>query len=168
PAVFQWKSRHVWWFLCWSYADVGSHRPPASSGRNLPRSDREQLSRRMDLSGRRVRTMVQPVMDLGTRARHLQSQGTTQQQPDEGNVEAATIDLPALRSSCFRIRLDRRACSVFSRLAGSSQLRRLLEKVVNRRTFLGYTSTFTSPRRLVRHFSGRLAPQLSRNESSRW
>src|SRR5689334_11477760 len=143
PALFQRESRHVWWLLCWSYADVGCHRPPASSRGNLPGSDGEQLPRRMDLSGRRVRTMVQRVMDLGTRARYVQSQGATQHQRDERNLEAATLGLPALRSTCFRVRLHRCACSVFYRLALSSQLRRLLEKVVNRRTFLGYTSAFT-------------------------
>src|SRR5215467_435810 len=168
PALFQRESRHVWWLLCWSYADVGGHRPPATSRGNLPGSDSEQLPRRVDLSRRRVRTMVQRVMDLGTRARYVQSQGATQHQRDERNLEAATLGLPALRSSCFRLRLDCHACSLLSRLAGSSQLRRLLEKMVNRRTFLGHTSAFTSYRRLVRHFSGWLAPQLPRNESARW
>ena len=63
-ALLQWESGHVGRVVCRSHPDAGGHCAPAAPGWHLPGRHREQLSRWVDLPGRRIRAMVRSIMDI--------------------------------------------------------------------------------------------------------
>ncbi len=69
--VLEREGGYVGRLLCGRHPDACRHRAPAAPGRHLPGGDRQQLSRRMDVSGRRLRAMVQPVLDVRVGSRHF-------------------------------------------------------------------------------------------------
>ena len=71
-SLLQRQGRHVRRLLRRRHADARRHRPSAASRRHLSRRHRQQLSRKLDLPGRRVRAVVQRVVDLRPRAGHPQ------------------------------------------------------------------------------------------------
>ena len=87
------QGRHVGRLVCGRHADAGGHRSSAAPGGHLPRGYRQQLSRELDLPGRRIRAMVQPIVDVGAGPRHTQSHCSQQYQRSWRNVETATGQL---------------------------------------------------------------------------
>ena len=147
--------------------------PPSASGRHLPRRHRQQLPRELDLPGRRVRTVVQRVLDLRPRAGHVQSRRPTQ----STNALAAAMSLPLTQLPAFSTRPachDRSPTSpatfapYFLDWLATSHLRRLLEAVVHRREL---SPNIQVPALTIAAwydiFLGRLAAQLHRPQSAR-
>src|SRR5450755_904521 len=132
-ALLQWKSWNVRRFLCRSYAALGSHCPPSSFSRNLSLCHGEQLSRRLDLPKRCVRTVVQRVLDVRLDAGHPESSGKKEH---ERNGWCTNTPLDSLSAAqCARIaggsRSDQDSRALLPRLAGSPHLRRLLAALVH-------------------------------------
>ena len=73
-SLFQWQSWHVGRLICRRHANARRHRPSSAPGGHLPDRYRQQLSRWLDLSRRRVRTMVQRILDFRLGARHADPQ----------------------------------------------------------------------------------------------
>ena len=82
------KGRHVRRLLRRRDTDAHRDRPSSASRRHLPRRDGQQLPRELDVSGRRVPAVVQPVVDVGPRAGHVRAPDRRTQQRDEGRVAA--------------------------------------------------------------------------------
>src|SRR5205807_2703665 len=61
-ALFEWESRDVWRVVRRSDAISGGDCEATAPGRDLSNRDGVELSRRVDLSGRRVRAVVQRVV----------------------------------------------------------------------------------------------------------
>ncbi len=69
-SLLQRKSRHVRRQLRRRHANARRHHQSAAPRRHLPDRHLQQLSRKLDLSGRRLRAMVQSILDDRPRARH--------------------------------------------------------------------------------------------------
>ena len=92
-ALLQRQGGHVGRIVCGRHADAGSDRSSAAPGGHLPRGYGQQLSRKLDLPGGRIRAMVQPVLDFGPGPGHVQSQRSQQYQCSPRNVETAAGQL---------------------------------------------------------------------------
>ena len=79
--------------------------PPASR-RNLPGRHRQQLSRWMDVSRRRVRAVVQRIVDVRSGARHAEPVCSTADQCAERNLETSAYRISAVSFAAifFQIR----------------------------------------------------------------
>src|SRR5690242_5094219 len=101
-------------------------------------------------------------MDFGTGDEHVRPHAGAQRERDERNLEAAVDGVSAVyvSASVGGPDFERVAGAVFSRLAGASELRRLLEAGFDRRAFWGHHGPGSAHRRVVRPLSGRLAAQL--------
>ena len=91
------QGRHVRRLLRRSHADACLHRPSSASRRHLPRCHRQQLPRKLDLPGRRVRAVVQRVLDLRPRAGHLQPQCPPKHQRARRQHRPAPDAIPSLQ-----------------------------------------------------------------------
>src|SRR5258708_5629679 len=69
-AVREWQGGNVWRLVRGSNAISGGHRQATAPCGHLPQCHRVELSRRLDVPGRRVRTMVQRVLEHGTSDEH--------------------------------------------------------------------------------------------------
>ena len=101
-AVLERQGRNVRRLVRRRHPDAGGHRPSAAPRRHLPRRDGQQLPLELDVPGRRVRAVVQPVVDVGPGAGHARPQHAAPHGRDEGHVAAAARQLPAVQSACRR------------------------------------------------------------------
>src|ERR1700674_798953 len=119
-SVFRRKGRDVRWLL--RRRDAVSRRDcqSASSGGNFPRRYGVQLSRRLDLSGRRVRAMVRQIVDDGTGGKHHGPPRTIGWRRARLDTKAAIMVLSRARST-----FGGGTGSLFYRLAGAPEILRL-------------------------------------------
>src|SRR5437667_5060323 len=125
-AVFQREGGNVWRFLCWRDSNAGRHGTASAPGRNFSCRDRFQLSRWMDVPGRRLRTVVQRILDVRAGTKYSST-------PCAEKYKRFALDgeTAALQLSGSRTRHGRRLGILFSGLAATSNLRRLLESMVH-------------------------------------
>src|SRR5260370_6231777 len=116
-SVFQRKGRDVRWLLRRRDAVSRGDCQSASSGGNFPRRYRVQLSRRLDLSGRRVRAMVRRIVDDGTGRKHHGTPRTIGRRRARLDTKAAIMVLSRARNS-----FGGGTGSLFHRLAGAPEL----------------------------------------------
>src|ERR1700719_455145 len=116
-SVFQREGRDVRWLL--RRRDAVSRRDfqSTSSGGNFPRRYGVQLSRRLDLSGRRVRAMVRRIVDDGSGGKHYGTPRTIGRRRAQLDTKAAIMVLPCARSA-----FGGGTGSLFYRLAGAPEL----------------------------------------------
>src|SRR5215469_6422150 len=116
-SVFQRKGWYVRWLL--RRRDAVSRRDcqSASSVGNFPGCYGVQLSRRLDLSGRRVRAMVRRIMDDGTGGKHHGTPRAIGRRSTRLDPKAAVVVLSRARST-----FGGGTGSLFHRLAGASEL----------------------------------------------
>ena len=114
-------------------ADARGDRPSSAPRGHLSSCDGQQLPRELDLPGRRLPAVVQPVVDLWPRARHVRAPDRRTQQRHEGRVATPARHLPAVQPAGRRKDpgCDGNARPVLSRLARASERGRLLETVVD-------------------------------------
>jgi len=127
----------------------------AASAGHLPGGDGVELSRRLDVSGRGVRAVVRRIVDDGTGDEHNAAPRGIERQPAaSGRTFCRSHPIPRSRPSVEK------APRLTSKMAGASELRRLLEAVGNRRALQADSRAGIFDRRLVRHFSWRIAAEL--------
>src|SRR5437660_12143185 len=121
-SLFEWEGGDVWRIVRGGDAIPGGHCEAAALGGGLPERNGLELSRRLDLSGRSFRAMVQRI--VGDRA------------GDEHDAAARRISRQRARmDKNFAVARISRAGSagsggfgaLFHRLAGASEFRRVLE-----------------------------------------
>ena len=134
-ALFERQGRDVRRVVRRRDADAGGHRASAAPRRNLPRRHGQQLPLELDVSGRRVRAVVQPVVDVGARAGHVRPQHARQAR----NALKGMWQLPLGSFPLFNPPADGRPPEATATLApyyldwlAHPELRRLLEAVVDR------------------------------------
>src|SRR5260370_8757325 len=99
--------------------------------------------------------MVCQIMESGTGDEHDAAAGAIRAESSGMDGEAAADDV-----SCAGGAADGGSCVLFRGLAGASELRRILEAVVDRRSLRANPSAGLQSRCVVRHFSGRNAAEL--------
>src|ERR1700730_18142482 len=116
-SVFKRRGRDVRWLL--RRRDAVSRRDcqSASSGGNFPRRYGVQLSRRLDLSGWRVRAMVRRIVDDRTGGKHHGTPRTIGRRRAGLDTKAAIMVLSRARST-----FGGGTGSLFHRLAGAPKL----------------------------------------------
>src|SRR5579859_677362 len=124
-ALHEWKSRNVWRVVRRSNADAcGNHAAAALNG-DLPDGDCVELSRKLDVPGRSVRTVVQPIVDFGACGEYGNAAVERIEDGNRRQEHAAADRVSGDEDGCERAR------AVLPRLASASEFRRLLEAVVD-------------------------------------
>src|SRR5258707_7823827 len=99
--------------------------------------------------------MVYRIMEHGTGNKHDAAAGEIRTKSSGMDGEAAADDV-----SCAGGAADGGSCVLFRGLAGASELRRILEAVVDRESLRANPGPGFQSGRVVRHFSGRNAAEL--------
>src|SRR6266404_1437522 len=99
--------------------------------------------------------MVYRIMEHGTGNKHDAAAGAIRTESGGMDGEAAADDV-----SCAGGAADGGSCVLFRGLAGASELRRILEAVVDRESLRANPGAGFQSGRVVRHFSGRNAAEL--------
>src|SRR5215467_5645534 len=116
-SLFEWKSRDVWRVICRCDADACGASKTAPFDGDLSDGDGFELSRELDVSRRRIRTVVQPIMEFRAGGKHGNAALEQFEDGDGWNEHIAAYKL---------FRAEARGAgsrSVLSRLAGASELR---------------------------------------------
>src|ERR1700675_2154090 len=124
-ALFEWKSGDVWRVVRGRDAVSCGDRQAAPFGGDLSDSDGVELSRWVDVSGRGVRAVVQRIMEHRTGDEH-DAAARRREQRTCGDEDFAADGLCRARCS-----FDDGDCALLQGLAGASELRRVLETVVD-------------------------------------
>src|SRR5215510_4682975 len=123
-ALLQRQGWNGWRFLRRRHADADGDCTSAAPGWYLPGGDREQLSRRVDVSGGSFRAMVQRVMDVRSCPGHAEPFRSQKHKRTGRHVDAPADELPAFSVTRLGVGcgINSFAGSVLRRMAGSSQL----------------------------------------------
>src|SRR2546423_13271447 len=121
-SLFERQSGNVGRIVRWCDADAGSNRASAAPGRNLSGGDQFELSRQLDISRRGVRTMVQPIVEFGAGAGHLEPQSDEEHECGQWYVDVAVVDVSALSGERVRWKIRGVARALLPGLAGASEL----------------------------------------------
>src|SRR5882724_8020275 len=124
-AVFQWKSRNVRRVICRRDTDARSSDETAASCGDLSHGDGFELSRELDVSGRSVRTVVQPILDFRTGGKYGNAAVERIEDRDRWHEDSAAGGISGDEGGCEW------AGALLSGLAGASEFRRVLETVVD-------------------------------------
>src|SRR2546430_2207005 len=124
-AVYERKSGDVRRFICRRDTNAGSADEAAASCGDLSNGDGFELSRELDVSGRRVRTVVQPIVDFRTGGKYGNAAVERIEDRDRWHEDSAADGISGDEGGCEW------AGALLSGLAGASQFRRVLETVVD-------------------------------------
>src|SRR5437762_12785598 len=124
-AIYERKSWNVRRVVCWGDADVGGADKATAFGGYLSHGDGVKLSRQLDVSGRRVRTVVQPIVDLRTGGKYGNAAVERIEDRDRWHEDSAADGISGDEGGCEW------AGALLSGLAGASEFRRVLETVVD-------------------------------------
>src|SRR5882757_24164 len=124
-AVFQWKSGNVRRVICRRDTNVSSSDEAAASCGDLSNGDGFELSRELDVSGRRVRTVVQPIVDFRTGGKYGNAAVERIGDRDRWHEDSAADGISGDEGGCEW------AGALLSGLVGASEFRRVLETVVD-------------------------------------
>src|SRR2546423_1220518 len=126
-ALLKWKGGNVWRLVRGRDAISGGDCEAAAPGRNLSERDGVELSRRLDLSGRGVRAVVQRIVVHGSGDEHDAAARGIERQCRRVDEDLAVAGIPRAGSAG-----GGGAGVLFHGLAGTSERLRLLEAVVDR------------------------------------
>src|SRR6266705_5245669 len=124
-AIYERKSRDVWRIVCRRNTNAGGADEAAASDGDLPYSDGFELSRELDVSGRSVRTVVQPIVDFRTGGKYGNAAVERIEDRDRWHKDSAADGISGDEGGCEW------AGALLSGLAGASEFRRVLETVVD-------------------------------------
>src|SRR5260370_20715418 len=147
-ALRKWKGRNVWRLLRGSDAISCGNCQASAPGGHLPQRHRLQLSRWLDVPGRRVRAVVQRILDHRTGDEHDAAARAIRTESGRLDAEAAADDLSSSGGAA-----GGGSCSVLCGLARASELRRILEAVVHPGSLRANPGARFQPRRLGWTFS---------------